>query len=75
MVDSVQETKFLYELAFGFMPRRFDVTEEDRVIYDEEEEVVEMYFCLDGIVGVGYSLICNGILSRKYSIAKKHHSP
>jgi len=42
------------------MPRKFDPTEEDRVIYDEEDVVTEMYFITDGVVCIGFSLIMNG---------------
>jgi hypothetical protein len=47
------------------MPRKFDYTcDEDRIIYDEEEEVSEMYFMQEGEIGVGFSLISNGILKQ-----------
>ena len=59
-----RESRFLYDVSFGFMPRRFEPTEEDRIIYDEEEEVPEMYFIVEGTVGIGYSLIANGISKR-----------
>jgi hypothetical protein len=51
----------LYDIAFGFMPRKFEPTEEDKVIYDEEEEVPEMYFITEGVVGIGFSLVANGM--------------
>lgn len=60
-VDSVKESRFLYDIAFGFMPRKFEPTEEDKVIYDEEEEVPEMYFITEGVVGIGFSLVANGM--------------
>ena len=60
-VDSVKETKFLYEVTFGFMPRRFDPTDQDKVIYDEEQDVTEMYFFTEGVIGFGFSLVANGI--------------
>lgn len=47
------ESKFLYDVSFGFMPRKFD---ENEVIYDEEDEVPEVYFIMDGTVGVGFRL-------------------
>ena len=40
--DKGKETRFLYDVAFGFMPRKFEPTEDDKIIYDEEEEVTEM---------------------------------
>jgi len=46
------------------MPRKFEPTEEDRIIYDEEEEVLEMYFFTEGVIGVGFSLIANGLLNK-----------
>lgn len=44
-------TGFLYDLSFGFMPRRFNPKE---IIYEEEDEVPEMYFIMEGNVGVGF---------------------
>lgn len=54
--DSNREQKFLYDISFGFLPRSFDpgADSEDLVIYDEEDEVPEMYFCLEGVVHIGY---------------------
>ena len=51
-----RESRFLYDVAFGFMPRKFEPTEEDEIIYEEEDDVPEMYFIIDGVVGVGYGL-------------------
>ena len=39
------------------MPRKFETTDEDRIIYDEEDEVSEMYFILEGTIGVGYNMM------------------
>lgn len=50
-------SRFLYDFAFGFMPRKFETTDEDRIIYDEEDEVSEMYFILEGTIGVGYNMM------------------
>lgn len=49
-----KDSKFLYDVAFGLKPRHFSEKEEENVIYDEEEEVLEMYFILNGLVGIGY---------------------
>lgn len=70
-VDSVKESRFLYDIAFGFMPRKFEPTEEDKVIYDEEEEVPEMYFITEGVVGIGFSLVANGMTNQQHYITKK----
>lgn len=44
------------------MPRIFDHEDEkDKIIYDEEEEVVEMYIVLEGNIEVCFSLISNGM--------------
>ncbi len=51
-----RESRFLYDIAFGFMPRKFEANEIDKVIYDEEDEVPELYFILEGLIGVAYTL-------------------
>jgi len=43
------------------MPRKFESTDEDKIIYNEEDEITEMYFITEGIVGIGFSLVQNGI--------------
>ena len=54
------------------MPREFNPqNDEDKLIYDEEEEVIEMYFITEGIIGIGFSQLGNGFLNKKYTIAKK----
>jgi len=54
------------------MPREFNpMIDDDKLIYDEEEEVIEMYFITDGVVGVGFNQIGNGFLLKRYTIAKK----
>jgi hypothetical protein len=58
-------SRFLYDFAFGFMPRHFEPTDEDRIIYDEEDEVAEMYFILEGNVGVGYNMMGVGTSNKK----------
>jgi len=74
-IESVKDTRFLYDIAFGFMPRKFEPTEEDKMIYDEEEEVPEMYFIMEGIVGIGFSLIANGYSKDQFSIPKRQTGP
>lgn len=54
------------------MPRKFDhLHDDDKVIYDEEQEVSEIYFMTDGQIGVSFSLVCNGIIAKSYYTAKK----
>ena len=51
------------------MPRQFD--QEERVLYDEDQEVAEMYFVEEGFIGIGFSIMGNGINGRNYMISKK----
>ena len=46
-----RESEFLYDISFGFMPRKFD---ENEIVYDEEDEVTEIYFIIEGAFGVGF---------------------
>jgi len=57
MVESVLDARFLYECGLGLMPRRFSPTSDDKIIYDEEDDVPELYFIIEGIVGIGFRLI------------------
>ena len=52
-----KDSKFLYDVAFGLRPRKYDTSEEERLILDEEDEVSEMYFVQEGIVGIGFYLM------------------
>ena len=63
-----KETSFLYDVSFGFMPRRFEYDEEEKFIYDEEDEVSEMYFILEGTVGIGYYLFSQGLSKKQYKL-------
>jgi hypothetical protein len=50
-----KDSKFLHDVAFGLKPRHFIHNDLDEsVIYDEEEEVLEMYFIISGTVGIGF---------------------
>ncbi len=42
-----EDSEFLYEIAFGFMPRKFKA---GTTIYDEMEQVDEMYLITSGTV-------------------------
>ena len=61
-----KESKFLYDVAYGLMPRNFSCKPEENVIYDEEEEVLEMYFITAGTVGVGYHLYQQPLETSRY---------
>ena len=74
IIESAEDSRFLYDTSCGFMPRNFDPNNtEDKVIYDEEEEVLEMYFITQGTIGIGYSLNMNGFLNKQHSIGLKLH--
>lgn len=44
--EKFKDSQFLYDVAFGLMPRIFSDKDDENVILDEEEEVLEMYFVL-----------------------------
>lgn len=60
MLEDISETRFIYDISFGLIPRFFDTSETDRLIYDEEEPVPEMYFIKEGTIAIGFSLIVKG---------------
>ena len=74
-VDSAKESKFLYDISFGFMPRKFEPLDDEKMIYDEENEVPEMYFFNEGTIGIGFSLVANGITNQQHIICKKLNCP
>jgi hypothetical protein len=53
------------------MPRKFIDTGEDRIIYEEEQEVAEMYFVISGFIGFGYNHWGGKMTQSSYTIAKK----
>jgi hypothetical protein len=59
------------EISFGFMPRKFNDTGEDRIIYEEEQEVAEMYFIIQGFIGFGYNYWGGKLTQNSFTIAKK----
>lgn len=50
--------RFLYDICFGLKPAKFDPNiEEDSLILNEEDEVSEMYFILEGSICIRYYLM------------------
>lgn len=50
----IEDKRFLGTFALGLMPRKFDSSDNtDRIIYEEDQEVAEMYFISEGKVGIG----------------------
>ena len=49
----IQDKRFLGTFALGLMPRKFDAQDPvDRIVYEEDQEVAEMYFINEGKVGI-----------------------
>jgi hypothetical protein len=56
-VTIMKNTEFLYAMSRGMVPRFFLAEDpEDSIIYEEEQEVSEMFFIIDGFVGVGFQV-------------------
>ena len=67
----LEDKQFLYDIAFGFLPRKFDSQDDgDKVIYDEDQEVSEIYFIQEGFIGIGFTLLSNGLTGRNHIISK-----
>jgi len=49
------DANFLYEVAFGFMPRQFKNIAEERYIYEEENDVTEIYFIIRGEYAIAFN--------------------
>ena len=62
------DSKFLYDVAFNLKPRQFFPEAYRCVIYDEEDEVPEMYFIAKGQVGVAYYLLSRNPTERSYRV-------
>lgn len=39
-----KNSKFLYDVCFGLRPAKFDTSDYDKLVLDEEDEVTNMYF-------------------------------
>ena len=49
------DANFVYEVAFGFLPRQFKNTPEDRYILEEEGDVTEIYFIMKGEWAIAFN--------------------
>jgi hypothetical protein len=45
---------FAYEISFGFIPRQYNGTPQDRFIIEEDQACVEIYFILKGSWAVSF---------------------
>ena len=55
------DSNFVYAVSFGFMPRKFSNTKEDRYILEEEGDVTEIYFIVNGEWAIGYNSFRNNV--------------
>lgn len=46
----------MYDLSFGFLPRVFRPEKNDRYIYEEGDDVTEMYFILKGTWAICFNI-------------------
>lgn len=67
-IEKNKDSEFLYDVCFGLYPQKFDKTENDNLILDEENEVTDMYFIQDGVVGIGYYLMTQGLSKKQFKI-------
>lgn len=70
--DIMAQKEFLNILALGLMPRKFDKYDNlDKIILEENQEVSEMYFIKEGIVGVAINAFANQSTASFYKICFK----
>ena len=70
-LNTLDQRTMLSDISDGFMPRVFDPHDDDKIIYEENQEVSELYFIQEGFIGIGFSLIAGGIQNRQYTISKR----
>ena len=49
-------------------PAKFDNTAHEQLILDEENEVTEIFFINEGIVGIGYYMMSQGLSKKQFII-------
>ena len=70
--ELLKEKEFLYNVAMGFLPRRFDhMNHTDKIIYEEDQEVSEMYFVLSGQIGYAINALQMKSAGSFYKIGRK----
>ena len=70
-LSTLDQRTMLSDISYGFMPRIFDPHDDDKIIYEENQEVSELFFIQEGFIGIGFSLIAGGIQNRQYTISKR----
>ena len=63
---------FLFDFAMGMMPRKFDASDkQDRIIYEEDQDVAEMYFVFEGFLGIAINQFPEKLTKSFYKLGKK----
>ena len=63
--DIMHHKEVLYDIATGLIPRFFDANPrsfDDSIIWDENEQVSELYFIQQGTIRIGFAVISSGLL-------------
>ena len=53
---AMHDPAFVYEVSFGFLPRQFEATQQDRYFIEEESDVTEIYFVIKGSWAVAFNI-------------------
>lgn len=69
--DSIKNKQLLSDISYGFLPRHFSLVDDDKVIYDENQEISELYFILDGFIGIGFTLVNTVGSNKSFILSKK----
>lgn len=55
-VVNLKNEDFIYSCCIGLIPRNYDDTDDDsKIIFMEDQEVNEIFFILEGVIGIGFS--------------------
>ena len=71
--NETTDANFLYDICFGLKPAKFDAIDDEKLILDEEDEVSDMYFIMEGCVGIGYYLMSQGLSKKQFKIGIQRH--
>lgn len=68
----IKDRKFLFDISLGLMPRFFDASDAlDKVLYEEDQEVPEMYFITKGLIGFAVNSFFQKMGGLFYKIGRK----
>jgi len=66
--------KFQYDIVKGLIPRVFEensLMHDEMIIYDEDQEIGEMYLITEGSVGICFSIMKAGFNGSNIMISKR----